>query len=129
MRVGAYVRIKKTQTMKKFLFTLGLATLMSVGGTHLSFAQKTDREPKMTFKADEVSQDAETGLLTLIGNVSLDSELLSIKNADEVLVDKKGNTVSTSTGTYSWGGTVVMANQVVLKSIRFELDSRVAYLE
>lgn len=102
---------------------------MLAGGTHLSFAQEKDKERKMTFTADEVSQDAETGLLTLIGNVSLDSELLSIKNSEEVVVDKKVNTVSTSTGTYTWGGTVVMADQVVLKRIRFELDARVAYME
>ena len=99
-----------------------------------SFAQNDkaeikDNEPEFT--CDLVKFDPESDNIELIGNVNFETDIIKLEKADKVVYNQKTKELL-ATGLRHYvmiDGAVQIDNQAEMKTLRYTIGDRIAYIE
>lgn len=114
--------------MKQILIALFLIIGIHAHAQEGTQSELQNTEPIFTCDLVKISDDTET--LEFIGNVSFTTDIITLKDAEKVVLNKNTNELTiTGTGDFTIDGAIQVANQGKAKTIRYTLSERVAYLE
>lgn len=112
--------------MKNWILFFGL--LIGVNSFAQDKAEIVKSEP--SFSCDIVKFDSENNTLEFQGNVNFKSEIIELKNADKIVLNKKMNEIIvTGLGEFTIDGAIQIKDKAENKILKYTIGERIAYLE
>ena len=113
--------------MKNWTLLIGL--LIGVN----SFAQEKNAENvknEPSFKCDIVKFDSENNTMEFQGNVNFKSEIIELKNADKIVLNKNTNEIIvTGLGEFTIDGAIQIKDKAEKKILKYTIGERIAFIE
>lgn len=106
--------------------------IMLLSGVH-SFAQEkiVDNEKyKPYISCDVVKFDSENKIMEFEGNVSLNSAIIELENADKIILDTStNNLIVIGLKEFTIDGAIQIKDKAEKKILKYTIGERIAYLE
>lgn len=113
--------------MKNWILLIGL--LIGVN----SFAQEKNVENlknQPSFSCDIIKFDSENNKMEFQGNVNFKSEIIELKNADKIVLNKNTNEIIvTGLKEFTIDGAIQIKDKAEKKILKYTIGERIAYLE
>jgi len=112
--------------MKNWILLIGL--LIGVNSFAQDKAEILKIEP--SFSCDIVKFDSENNTMEFQGNVNFKSEIIELKNAHKIVLNKKTNEIIvTGLGEFTIDGAIQIKDKAEKKILKYTIGERIAYLE